>query len=214
MFIDSTALHVNASMEQVSPPVKNKQEFDQYSAETIESYATLPPVSDEGSSDDEDSNEEEEEGGNKHNKDVKIYYSGFLIQLLEKIKAKYNEKHPDNKFPKYRIMMSRLFGPPGNEKAGAKPEENAVGVGGGFGSKAMPKAGEEGKEKSEEGGDADAPKLSKNFRGIIREVMCQKQKVALMPMTPTPERRLVVDFSEPFFETVSLSIMMKKPILQ
>lgn len=35
-----------------------------------------------------------------------------------------------------------------------------------------------------------------------------------MPMTITAERAEVVKFSEPFFQTVSLSILMKKPILQ
>jgi ABC-type amino acid transport substrate-binding protein len=75
----------------------------------------------------------------------------------------------------------------------------------------MLKAGGTGKDDAKTDEEASD---SKEFKGIIREVQCQKQKVALMPMTPTPERKLKVRFSEPFFDTVSLSIMMKKPILQ
>ena len=37
--------------------------------------------------------------------------------------------------------------------------------------------------------------------------------IALLPMTPTPERMLLVTFGEPYFETISLSVLMKKPIL-
>lgn len=122
-----------------------------------------------------------------------FYFSGFLIDLLDEIIIKYKEELKKD-FPKYRIMVSRGFGPSG--------EENAKG--GGFGAKELPKAA--GKEEEEN--------LNKEYKGLVAEVRCGQKIAALMPMTPTPERKTIVAFTEPFFDVVSLSIMMKKPILQ
>lgn len=195
-------------MEQLYPAMKNQIAYDQFPPERQEKYATQPSVSQDN----------EDEGDQKKDTDITIYYSGFLIDLLEKIK----ERYPDAvgaPFPKYRIVMSRLFGPPKEKKEGGDGDSNYW-ASGGFGSRAMAKAGAGGKEnevKKDAGDDDDGGDATKaikaDFRGMIQEVRCQKQKIALMPMTPTPERKLKVHFSEPFFDTVSLSIMMKKPIL-
>lgn len=134
--------------------------------------------------------ESEDEGPSKT-----VYFSGFLIDLLELIVARYKQELK-KEFPKYRIMVSRGFGPGAEE--GAK--------GGGFGAKELPKAA--GKEGEEEGTQ------NKEFKGLVQEVRCLTKVAALMPMTPTPERKTIVAFTEPFFDVVSLSIMMKKPILQ
>jgi hypothetical protein len=129
----------------------------------------------------------------------KYYFSGFLIDLLDQIKNKYKDMMK-KEFPEYRIVVSRLFSlPPEGTGADAKDK------GGGFGTKELPKAA------TKEGEEQDA--TTKEFRGLVQEVRCTPNTVALMPMTPTPERKTVVSFTEPFFDTVSLSILMKKPIL-
>lgn len=178
--MDTKVITVNASLEQLGPPTVKQIDFDSHPKEKTDTYAPM------GGGDDGDSATK-----------TTTYFSGFLIDLLDEIRKKYQST--GKTFPPYRIVMSRLFGPPGS--------------GGGFGSKEMPKASAGGgkDEKSEEG---DEKEKSKELKGMVKEVHCQKNKVALMPITPTPERRLKVDFSEPFFDTVSLSILMKKPILQ
>lgn len=198
VFVNVSMINVNSTVEQSSPP-KDKTK--------METIAIKTP---EGSDSDKQPR-------------VNLYFSGFLIDLLNAIEKRYKEIHKKD-FPKYRIVLSRLFGPPRAEKGGGGGGEGGGGGGseggggfasGGFGHREMAKSagaggGKDGKKEGEEEGSAAV----KDFKGMVREVYCQKEKVALMPMTPTPERLLRVYFTEPFFETVSLSILMKKPLLQ
>lgn len=136
---------------------------------------------------------------------ISVYYTGFLIDLLDLIQQEYSKMYPGEAFPEYTIAMSTLFNP---KASGAPDSGNAEGGNvGGFGAKTMPKIGSANAETDESDTDKD-------FKGIIREVKDCKCKIALMPMTPTPERLMAVRFNEPFFDMVSLSILMKKPILQ
>lgn len=125
-----------------------------------------------------------------------MYFTGFLIDLLDEIVKRY-KKELKKDFPKYRIITSKAFA--GGTEEGVK--------GGGFGSKELPKA-------AAKEGDGEGDASNKEFKGLVQEVRCGKKMVALMPMTPTPERKTIVSFTEPFFDVVSLSILMKKPILQ
>lgn len=128
-----------------------------------------------------------------------VYFSGFLVDLLKEIARRYKTMMK-KEFPKYRIVVSKLF------TSSATDSGDGAQKGGGFGTKELPKAA------AKEGEEQD-PNV-KDFRGLVQEVRCEPKKAALMPMTPTPERKTIVAFSEPFFDTVSLSILMKKPILQ
>ena len=136
-----------------------------------------------------------------------VFFSGFLIDLLNEIKAEF-KKTLKKDFPKHRIIVSRAFAhPPEDSK-----QEGESRKGGGFGTKELPKAAGKDSGSDESGGSGSEDKTI--FKGLVAEVRCSKKTVALMPMTPTPERKTVVRFTEPFFDVVSLSILMKKPILQ
>ena len=126
----------------------------------------------------------------------KVYFSGFLIDLLKEIAIRYQQVMK-KEFPKHRVIVSRLF-------AGINDPDGAKG--GGFGTKELPKAA------TKDGEEVDTSK--RDFRGLVQEVRCGSKTIALMPMTPTPERKIFVSFTEPFFDVVSLSILMKKPVLQ
>ena len=134
----------------------------------------------------------------REDREETVFFSGFLIDLLDEIVKRYKVEMKKD-FPKYRVIVSKHF-------AGSGDPSGELAKGGGFGSKELPKAA------AKEGDDSDS--LTKDFRGLVHEVRCGKKTVALMPMTPTPERKTIVAFTEPFFDVVSLSILMKKPILQ
>lgn len=146
------------------------------------------------------------------NPKVTVYYTGFLIDLLNAIAEQY-QKDYNEKFPDHQVIMSSLFNPKGiSSDSSSEGGESGQNIGG-FGAKTMKKAGSSGSDDSSnsDGGGSEGAEL---FKGMVSEVAKCKCMAALMPMTPTPERKLMVKFTEPFFDMVSLSIMMKKPILQ
>ncbi|KAI1287393.1 Glutamate receptor [Halotydeus destructor] len=114
---------------------------------------------------------------------------GFSIDLLKALIKRYEEKN--GPFPKHVIDISTGFT-----------------EGHGFGYREMGKTG------ATKQGDTAV----KEFNGIVKELVGEESmpqwRISLLPMTKTPERLDKVDFGEPYFETVSLSILMKKPILQ
>lgn len=131
---------------------------------------------------------------------------------MDKIVETYQQDYKGEQFPKYRIELSKRFNP----KVGAAPGDSGEESGGnfgGFGAKVMKKASTTGNPEESSGGEGGTD-TSDDFQGMIGEIKKCKCKIALMPMTPTPERKIVSKFTEPFFDMVSLSIMMKKPILQ
>ena len=136
-----------------------------------------------------------------------LYFSGFLVDLLEEIRKAYPILLK-KEFPKYRIVQSSLFDPmvgASDEGGSDTSKKNA-----GFGARELAKAAKGGEQSADSGGEA----AESTYGGLVKEVMQCENTVALMPMTPTPERKTRVAFTEPFFDVVSLSIMMKKPVLQ
>ncbi|RWS30328.1 glutamate receptor ionotropic: kainate 2-like protein, partial [Leptotrombidium deliense] len=115
-----------------------------------------------------------------------VSYYGFLIDLLEYIKAEIPT------FPKYIIREhSSGDGLYGHYKTGKdKNEENADGSGG--------------EEDDGEGG------VGLPWKGAIKEIYKLKRVLSLGAWTRTYERENLTDFTEPFFEMVGLNVLMKK----
>ena len=185
IFVNSEQISVNSSLVQASP------------RSTIHGHAAHKSRNDEYKPGNAPFNKEEK---------ISVYYTGFLIDLLDMIQEEYAKMFSGEAFPEYTVGMSTYFDPRASGSMDSSSSSEGGNVGG-FGAKVMPKIG----STATEGDDGDQ---DKDFKGIVREVKDCKCKIALMPMTPTPERLMAVRFNEPFFDTVSLSILMKKPILQ
>jgi hypothetical protein len=98
---------------------------------------TVPPPSDSttfattpSESDDDGTAEEAKKKTKMEDTGEVVYYSGFLIDLLQEIKKEYELK--GKVFPKYRITMSRLFGPPREKKEDPNDSRGPPGTSGEF----------------------------------------------------------------------------------
>ncbi|XP_053209677.1 ionotropic receptor 25a-like isoform X2 [Panonychus citri] len=60
--------------------------------------------------------------------------------------------------------------------------------------------------------DAETEEDELNFNGLISEIFQNDYQMALAPVEITEDRQLVSDFSEPIFDLIGFSILMKKPI--
>lgn len=187
IFVNSEQISVNSTLVQASPRT------------TIHGHTQHKSIKDEFKPGNDPFNKQEK---------MQVYYTGFLIDLLHLIQDEYTKTYTGEPFPEYTVAMSTFFNPKASGAAdsggGGASEGGNVG---GFGAKMMNKIGSSNTEGEDDG-------ESKEFKGMIKEVKECKCKIALMPMTPTPERLMAVRFNEPFFDMVSLSILMKKPILQ
>lgn len=150
-----------------------------------------------------------------------VGYYGFLIDLLELIK-----KELGDKFPKYIIQeYAGSAGLYGHYKTGK--DKSGGGGGGGGGGDDGGGGDSEGGEDGEEGGE-DSGNFGVKWKGAITQLgavsllftiyfsdwtfIFQKDSkiLSLGAWTPTFERDNLTDFTEPFFEMVGLSILMKK----
>ncbi|XP_037288820.2 ionotropic receptor 25a [Rhipicephalus microplus] len=55
---------------------------------------------------------------------------------------------------------------------------------------------------------------TKEWNGMIRELIDKNADIALGPLSVTAERELVVDFTVPYYDMVGISILMKRPAVK